>query len=104
MLVLKCLECGEIHEIEECEKEAAGQFGCARCCGGELDIIDEYETGKGFYCPCGCRGNLDECVYASTCCICGKKFVGHGYGRKIDPCPACAENIVKNAIPITKGG
>jgi hypothetical protein len=66
MLVLKCLECGEIHEIEECEKEAAGQFGCARCCGGELDIIDEYETGKGFYCPCGCRGNLDECVYAST--------------------------------------
>jgi hypothetical protein len=65
MLVLKCLECGEIHEIEECEKEAAGQFGCARCCGGELDIIDEYETGKGFYCPCGCRGNLDECVYAS---------------------------------------
>jgi len=33
--------------------------------------------------------NPDQCAYASTCCECGKKFFGYGYGATEYPCPDC---------------
>lgn len=57
---------------------------------------DAMEHGELRVCPCGCDGIADLCVYAGTCCDCGKKYNGgHGYNDKAHQCDGCKK---KNSL------
>lgn len=57
-----------------------------------------WQDVQGFYvepdeeeyqCPCGCEDKVENCVYASICPQCSKKFYGNGYARRDQLCPEC---------------
>lgn len=40
---------------------------------------------------CGDDPDPNTCAYASTCCVCGKKFFGYGYNATDYMCDECRE-------------
>lgn len=53
-------------------------------------VLESKITPIDFYCPCGCDGDAEHCVYAAKCPKCGEKFYGgHGYADRETPCPEC---------------
>ena len=47
-MIVRCVRCGEVHELKEDEVEIAFEAGCARCCGGTLEEICNGTTWIGF--------------------------------------------------------
>jgi hypothetical protein len=45
-----------------------------------------------------CNDNPNECAYASTCSVCGKKYFGNGYGNVELPCFTCLKSQQAKSI------
>lgn len=61
--------------------------------------MNDYQTGyfeKDDTCPCGCGGNIELCVYASTCKTCKKKYAGIGYANTAYDCFDCEKKEKDN--------
>lgn len=82
---------------------------CPDCHGDEWLLVEDdrvcvqcraamelTEIPGDFYCPCGCDGIADLCVYAATCPDCGHKFIGgSGYGDTNTQCNDCKQKAGK---------
>ena len=69
------------------------------------DVKDFYvePDEPDYQCPCGCEDSVENCVYASICPQCSKKFYGNGYARRDQFCAECQPAVATppNGVVIT---
>lgn len=64
-----------------------------------MSDVYEQELWGERTCPCGCQENPEQCVYASTCKTCGKKYAGFGYCNTEHDCPECRQSKRSEKLP-----
>lgn len=82
--VMFCDYCGDVIAKGEYYIHDDGNYCSSECLANSEGAYDATSQ-----CPCGCNNVPKACVYASTCCTCGKKFFGYGYCAKDYPCDNC---------------